>query len=180
MIKTTITTTFILLFTLNSYSQQVNDSLIIGFFNKTFTDYFISRDSLLHDFYILNDSVPYDVKTDYKDFKLHLIDYNQAYPLIKKDEISSLYWARLKQISVDTVDIVIGGWTVDFERVFRFQKIKGKRKIVLRNYNFAAWCGGTLGYIPQGRFVYLPELDKWDYIPERTIIDNKLKKYRLK
>ena len=118
MIKITITTTLILLLTLNSYSQQLNDSLIIGFFNKTFTDYFIVRDSLLHDFYILNDSVPHEVKTDYKDFVLHLVDYNQAYPLIKKDKISSLYWARLKQISVDTVDIIIGGWTVDFERIF--------------------------------------------------------------
>jgi hypothetical protein len=39
---------------------------------------------------------------------------------------------------------------------------------------------GTLGYIPQGRFIYLTELDKWDYITEKTIIENKLKKYNLK
>jgi len=45
----------------------------------------------------------------------------------------------MKQINSDTIDIIIGGWTVDFERVFRFEKIEGKRRLVLRNYSFAAW-----------------------------------------
>lgn len=160
-------------------SQDLSDNQLANFFNQTFKDYFSQKDSLSKDFYILKDSFPPSVLTDYKNFELHFIEYSQAYPLIKKNEISALYWANSKQISKDTIDILIGGWTVDFERVFRIQRIDGKRKLVLRNYNFVAWCGGTLGYIPQGRFVYLSELDKWDYISEKQIIDYTLKKYKL-
>lgn len=169
---------FLLLASNSSFGQELRESQLIDFFDMTFKDYFNSKDSTIHDYYILSDSVPSGIKTDYDKFKIHLIDYNQAYPLIKKDIISSLYWARCRQISADTIDIVIGGWSVNFERVFRIQNIDGKRKIVTKNYNFAAWCGGTLGYIPQGRFLYLTELDKWNYVTEKTIIDNKLKKYK--
>jgi hypothetical protein len=170
----------ILLCAHNSFGQDLSKQQQIDFFNLTIKDYFDSKDSTQNAFYILSDSIPSGIKTDYDKFKIHLIDYNQAYPLIKKDKISSLYWARCKKVSSDTVDIVIGGWSVDFERVLKIQKTDGKRKLVTKNYNFAAWCGGTLGYIPQGRFIYLTELDKWDYITEKTIIDNKLKKYKLK
>lgn len=170
----------ILAFANNLIGQVLDKNKQIDFYNQTFKDYFGTKDSTTNDYYILSDSIPAGIKTDYNKFKIHVIDYGQAYPLIKKDIISSLYWARCKYISKDTVDIVIGGWTVDFERVLRIQKIDGKRKLITKNYNFAAWCGGTLGYIPQGRFVYLPEKDSWNYITEKTMIDNKLEKYKLK
>lgn len=170
----------ILIFANNSFGQELSKKQQIDFFNLTIKDYFDSKDSTQNDFYVLSDSIPPEIETDFDKFKIHLIDYNQAYPLIRKNRISSLYWVRCKKISNDTVDIVIGGWTVDFERVLRIQKIYGKRKLVTKNYNFAAWCGGTLGYIPQGRFIYLTKLDKWDYISEKTIIDNKLKEHKLK
>ncbi|MEA4937928.1 MAG: hypothetical protein VB102_15015 [Paludibacter sp.] len=162
------------------YSQELSDSLLIDFFNKTFNDYYQQRDSVTKDFYILKDSIPEKVTTDFNNFKLHLVDYSQAYPLIKKNKISALYWARYKQISTDTIDIVIGGWTVNFERAFRIKKIDGKRKLILNNYNFAAWCGGTLGYIPQGRFIYNTELKSWSYLTEICLIKEKREKYRNK
>ena len=170
----------IIVFANNLIGQELDKRRQIDFFNQTFKDYFGNKDSTKNDYYILRDSIPDGIKTDYDKFRIHVIDYGQAYPLIKKDIISSLYWARCKHISNDTIDIVIGGWSVDFERVLRIQKIDGKRKLITKNYNFAAWCGGTLGYIPQGRFVYLPEQDSWNYITEKTIIDNKLEKYKLK
>ncbi len=116
----------ILLFANNSFGQELSEEQRVEFFNQSFNDYFNSKDSTKLDFYILADSIPNGIKTDYDKFNIHLVDYNNAYPLIKKDIISSLYWARCRQISVDTIDIVIGGWSVDFERVFRFEKIEGK------------------------------------------------------
>lgn len=173
------TLTLLLLINSNSFGQDLSGKLQIDFLNRTFSDYFDSRSSTKNEFYILSDSIPSGIKTDFDNFKIHLIDYNQAYPLIEKDIISSLYWARIKQTSVDTVDIVIGGWSVDYGRVFRIRKIDGKRRLVTKNYNFKAWTGGTLGYIPQGRFVYSTELDEWSYIPEKLIVQSKLKKHRL-
>ena len=166
------------LISINSFGQELNEKLKIDFFNQTFIDYFDARDLAKSEYYILSDSIPDGIKTDFENFKIHLIEYDQAYPLIKKNKISSLYWARCKQISVDTIDIVIGGWAVEFERVFRIQKIEDKRRLVTKNYNFAAWSRGTLGYIPQGRFIYSTELDDWSYITEKVLIENKLEKYR--
>jgi len=180
MIKTWIIIAAFLFGSIRSFSQQLSDSLIIEFLNKTFCDYFVSIDSGNHDFYILNDSIPNGLMTEYKDFELYFVDYDQALSLIRKDKVSSLYKVRLNQISIDTVDIVIGGWTVDFKRVFRCHKIEGKGKLVLDSYNFAIWCGGTFGYIPQGRFVFSPELDTWGYISQTEFIDDKFKKYNIK
>ncbi len=166
----------ILLFANNSFGQELSEEQKVEFFNQSLNDYFSSKDSTKLDFYILADSIPNGIKTDYEKFKIHLINYSQAYPLIKKDIISSLYWARCEKISNDTIDIIIGGWAVSFERVLRVQKIEGKRKLVTKNYNFAAWCGGTLGYIPQGRFIYKTKLEKWTHISEKEMIEDKLKK----
>jgi hypothetical protein len=158
----------------DSQSQTISDELIIGFFNKTFSNYFEQRDSIYKDFYILKDSVPEKIQVTYQDFKLHLIDYSQAYPLIKKHKISSLFWARMRIISPDTIDIIVGGWTVNFERVLRIQKVDGKRKLVLRNYNFVAWDGGTIGYIPESRFIFNPDSKVWIYLTTKQLIKKRL------
>lgn len=153
------------------YGQLLDNKQHIDFFNQTFKEYFGTKDSTISDYYILSDSIPNGIQTDYGKFKIHVIDYEQAYPLIKKNIIYSLYKANCKHISRDTVDIVIGGWSVDFERILRIQKIDGKKKLITQNYNFVAWCGGTFGYIPQGRFIYSIELDKWNFISEKALID---------
>jgi len=127
----------------------------------------------LKDYYILGDSVPISVIGYYSNSNLHFINYSKAYPLIKSDSISFLYWIRKKNMGLDTIDISIGGWTVEFERVFRLQKIEGKLRLVTRNYNFSAWCGGTLGYIPQGRIIYNHVSSDWQYLSEQTIIAEK-------
>jgi hypothetical protein len=160
-------------------SQSISEIQLTDFFNLTFKDYFAQRkDSSTHDYYLLKDSIPTNVMTDYQNFKLHLVDYPQSYSLIKKKKISSLYWARMKQINRDTIDIVIGGWTVDFDRVFRIQKVDGKRKLVLRNYNFAAWDGAPIGYIPESRFIYDPNNKIWKRLSSKFLIEERFKKMR--
>jgi len=80
----------------------------------------------------------------------------------------------MRIISPDTIDIIVGGWTVTFERVFRIQKVGGKRKLVLRNYNFAAWDGGPLGYIPESRFIFNPDSNEWTYLTAKQLIKMRL------
>ena len=162
----------------NLNSQNLTDSLLVDFFNKTFDDYFTKQKTyypLTKDFYLRKDStVPDNVKIDFTNFKLHLLEKYQEYPLIKKGKISELYSARTKHISVDTIDIVIGGWTVNYKRVFKIKKIEGKRKLITGNYNFALWCGGTMGYIPEGRLIYDTELKEWKYITRSEIVNEKI------
>jgi len=170
----------------NGYAQNVSDSLLVEFFNKTFNDhfnhyafseyfnyYFLGQKKLMKDFYILKDSsMPEGVTTDYANFKFHFIDKPQAYPLIKKGEIVALFWAKSKHISVNTIDIVIGGCSVEFKN---------------GEYFFGAWCGGTFGYVPQGRFIYDNASGEWKYFTSQDIIEEKIreeeemiKKYREK
>ena len=188
MKKGIITTILVMVGFGSLYSQNLTDSLFVDFFDKTFNDYFgnaVNRlekqfnDTSAKVFYILKDSVPENVKIDYPNFKLKLVDYSQAYPLIKKRKMTSLYWARNNIISADSVDIVIGGWSTEFKRVFRFPKINGKRKLILGNYNFGAWCGGTLGYIPQGRFIFESKLKKWKYLTENEVINEKIEMQKI-
>ncbi|OJX88250.1 MAG: hypothetical protein BGP01_10915 [Paludibacter sp. 47-17] len=155
------------------YSQNLTDSLLVGFFNRTFNDYFGKLNTSTNNFYVLKDSIPENVTTDYPNFKLHFVDYSQTYPLIKKGKISTLFWAKSECIGVDTVDITIGAWTTSYKRVARIRSNEGKWKLVFRSYQFGAWCGGTLGYIPQGRFIFDPKLREWEYISEQDMINEK-------
>ena len=86
-----IVITLILLNFGDLYSQNVTDSLLVDFLNKTFNDYFTNRqiyDTSRKNFYIYKNSTILDsVKTDYSNFKLHLIEkQEELYPLIKKNK----------------------------------------------------------------------------------------------
>ena len=166
---------FIMLSFGSTKSQNLTDSILINFFNNTFYDYFSKLNTSTNNFYVLKDSIPERVTTDYPNFKLHFVDYSQAYPLIKKGRISELFWAKSESVGVDTVDITIGGWTTAYKRVAIIRSNEGKRKLVFRNYQFSAWSGGTLSYIPQGRFIFDQKLKIWKYFTEQDIINEKIK-----
>ena len=158
------------------FAQEPSEVRLNQFFIQTLNDYFGNRDSLNNkpgQYYILRDSIPIKVIEYFKDSTLYFVSYADAYPLIKDDVISELYWANYKQFNLDTFDISIGGWSVDFEHVFRFQKVEGKLHLITKNYNFSAWCGGTIGYIPQGRLIFDHDSNDWRYITEKSIIDQK-------
>jgi hypothetical protein len=161
----------------NLYSQKITDSLLVVFYNETFKDYFAKQQTwypLAKEFYILKDStMPENVITNYTNFKLYLIEKYQAYPLIKKGEMSKLYSAVTNHISMDTIDIVINIWTVYCKR--EIKKNEGKRRKI-ENYYFGVHCRGTMGYVPEGRFIYDTELNEWKSIPESDIIDENQRK----
>ena len=165
----------------NVYSQDISDSLLTEFFNQTFQDYFHKEmvyypknDNSVIDFYIQNDSIPENVRTDYGRFRLHLVGRSQAYSLIEKNKIFSLYWTKSKHISKDTIEIEIEGGVTFFKRTFKIRKFDGKRKLITKEYYFeVSLYDGDIGYAQNGRFIYDAELEKWKYFMEGR--DGKIK-----
>ena len=157
---------------INLFSQELTEKIIIDFCNQTFKDYFSQHKQTYEkiDFYIQQDSLQLKTKTEFDDFNLHFVNKHQEQELIKKNKISELYWTKIKEISKDTIDVLIGGWTVDYKRKFLKKGI----------FNYAAWCGGTSGYIPQGRLIYNYKTEKWNYKTEKEIIDNRITEYQNK
>ena len=157
---------------INLFSQELNEKIITNFYNQTFKDYFSQHKQTYEkkDFYIHQDSIQLKTQTEFDDFNLHFVNKHQEQELIKKNKISELYWTKVKKINKDTIDVLIGGWTVDYKR--KFLK-KG-------TFSYAAWCGGTNGYVQQGRFIYNYKTEKWDFVTEKEIIDNKITEYQNK
>jgi hypothetical protein len=157
------------------FSQSITSTSLDSFYIRTINDYFNgdSINDISEDYFVLKDSVPESIIDYFSNSTIYFIGYSEAYPLIKSDSITSLYWIRKKSISQDTIDISIGGWTVDFERVLKLKKIDGKLRLITKNFNFSAWCGGTLGYIPQGRLIFNPLSSSWQYISEKRMIEEK-------
>ena len=164
--------------------QDLTDNLLVDFFNKTFNDYFDNvincqnnqiDDTSTKIFYVIKDSIPIpeNIITDYANFKLHLVYYFQAYPLIRKGEISTLYTTQSIRISIDTVDIIINTMSVDY-RFFRFVRAGGIiKKPIFRSYHFSLFCRGTMGYIPNGRFIYDAGSNEWKHINWRELVEEK-------
>jgi hypothetical protein len=92
--------------------------------------------------------------------------------------MSELYTPSAEHISKDTIDIVISIHSVRFKKCFRIEKIEGKRKLITGNYFFGLQCGGDMGYIPEGRFIYDIETNEWKYITERELRDERLEEIK--
>ena len=164
----------------NLYPQNITDSLLVDFFNKTFNDFFTekkTRNPLKNDFYISKGStIPEGVNTDFANFKLHLLDKHQEYPLIQKGKISELYFANTKEIGTDTIDIVIHTYSVSYKKRFRIVKNEGKRKLITGDFRFGLHCRGDMGYIPDGRFIYSIEANEWKYITSNEVREEVMEK----
>jgi len=163
--KKTILILIITGFSVDLISQELNKKTTLDLYNQTFMDFFSKKVSStgLKDFYIQTDSIHLNNQTDFGDFKTHFVTEEESRRLIKKNKISELYWTKIKVISKDTIDLIIGGWTVDYKRKF----FKG-------NFTFAAWCGGTSGYVPQGRFIYNHKTQNWKFNSEKEILDRRI------
>jgi len=170
MKKTIIIFVFIGL-SVDIYSQEKNPEPILELYNQTFLDFFSNKTKLTDskDFYILEDSSHLNIKTDFEDFKIHFITEEGSKKLIKKNKISELYWTRIDKISKDTMDCFIGGWTVDY-----------KRKLFKGNFTYAAWCGGTSGFLPKGRLVFSSKMKEWNFISEKEVLDKMTTDYQKK
>lgn len=154
-----------------SFGQMVSDSLLATFYNKTLSSFF--SDSIT-----TNDQLRFGnvlIKTDFEtNFLITTIGKNNLkyfndntpeYSILnkphKKNKGRSIYWINHKMIGTDTIDISIGGWTVE--------------KFEHRHLYLAAWCGGDMGYVPDGRFIFDKEKSIWRFQSYLELREIKLK-----
>jgi hypothetical protein len=99
-------------------------------------------------------------------------DHNSVYKFLSSDELFDyafkhgkrlkLYRITHKQISKDTIDINFGDLTLKVKKGIFF-----KNGLHFREANYSLACGGTNGYIPEFRFVYVKKTKTWEIIDGR-------------
>jgi len=150
-----------------TFGQKYPQTLIDSFCTETieyyYTDFAKPLDSIEastykpRDPYILKSDLTTNLKTQFKDFQVRYVTQQQAIDEFVKTEhrtgsLENLFVTQLQ----DTINIDIGGWAV------RVTKVKYKKgKTIPVHSNFAASCGGTLGYIPTCRFVFDKTTNSW-------------------
>ena len=152
------------------FGQVVNDSLIAEFYNQTISVYFSKAADNCKKTENRLIETEFDTLRLIKNLNLIKFKFiNQ-----KTDKLSALekpykrnigreiYWINHKFISQDTVDINIGGWTI----------MEASRK----GLSIAAWCGGTMGYIPTARFIR--NKNGWRKMSSDEIIEEKKKEWK--
>ena len=153
-----------------SFGQIVNDSLLATFYNKTLSCYFpdsiTKKDQLRFGNILVNTDFDsqYLIKTIGENKLKYFNDSTPIHAALKKphkkNKGRSVYWITHKAIGTDTIDVNIGGWTV----------LKFKH----RQLHLAAWCGGDMGYIPEGRFVFDREKRSWRFQSYRELREIRL------
>jgi hypothetical protein len=150
-----------------SFGQKYPQTLVDSFCNVTieyyYTDFIKPLDSVEAltfkptDPFILKSELTPTLKSKFKDFTVRYVAQQEALEeFVKtKNRTGSLEKLSVTQLQ-DTINIDIGGWAI---RVTKVKYKNGKPFPV--NSNFAASCGGTLGYIPTCRFVYNKTTNSW-------------------
>jgi hypothetical protein len=152
------------------FGQVVNDSLIAEFYNQTISIHFSKAADISQKTEIRIIQTEFDTSRLIKNLKSIKFKFiNQ-----ETDKLSALekpykgnigreiYWINHKFISQDTVDVNIGGWTI----------MKASRK----GLSIAAWCGGTMGYIPTARFIR--NENGWRKMSSDEIMEEKKKEWK--
>lgn len=146
-----------LLFSSVGSAQHINDSLLAQFYQRTLSDYFKRQSAFCTS--ATSSAAPLLISTAIPDSLLPAqihssqIQYVEHFniaphlPKRKKRHIGRSYLhISHQQLGKDTIDVLVAGYSVGIE----------KRSIVL-----SLWCRGTLGYIPDGRFVYHHHSHTW-------------------
>lgn len=71
-----------------------------------------------------------------------------------------IYRVKVDTIAADTIDVLMIGCEVTIER---------------KNTGIAVDCRGTMGYIPDGRFVYDAASNQWHYFFYRELLEEKIR-----
>lgn len=159
-------TLLIVLFPTFLSAQNINDSLLTTFYNKTIAHYFSETslgDRTKFDYILLRTNfdttglIKYSGLNKFKYFDSLTAIHSMLDKPFKSNNGRSIYWVDHKIIQQDTVDINIGGWTI--ENVSR------------KRITIGAWCGGAMGYIPKGRFIFDKAKNTWTFVSGQAIID---------
>ncbi|WP_207429931.1 hypothetical protein [Sabulibacter ruber] len=164
---------FMLLAWQYGFGQRLSQEELVNFYESAISDYY--SDNIFNqeekEHLILSDSLPNGIRLTYPRFTLKPVTEDAAVQIIegRKGKSGRLDKIFFKEISPDTVDINIGGWSVTVKRVFRIYK----GRLITKDINFAVGCGGTMGYIPNARLVYNRESRKWDYYSYATLLEKR-------
>ena len=145
------------------------DTLVDSFIRRTIVDYF---NYWTHQY---PNSIPKCNITFVSDIAIkNLPDsiYGRPTRIIPYEKLKNLKYRKLLKekvyriginiIAPDTIDINLISWDIKFKW--------GKAAIGVE-------CGGTMGYIPDGRFIFNATSRKWDYYSYDYIYSEKIKKY---
>ena len=150
--------------------QDLNDSLLTTFYNLTLNSYF--SDTAVHEDQEKFGSIL--IQTDLDTSKLvkniganSFLFYSSKTPEqqmlskpYKNHKDRSIYRIEHKSYGQDTIDVNIGGWTIG--------------DVNKKHISLGRWCGGTMGYIPDGRFAYSIQKGTWIFITGQKIMEQKL------
>lgn len=166
---------FLLLTSAISYGRDPADSLLATFYDKTISYYFsdsnYTREKKFNQVLLRTDfdTTLLPEKIGSVRFRYFSSKTNERVVLakpLKRNKGRSIYSVGHTIIHPDTIDININGETVEQA---------SKRLLVL-----AVWCGGTMGYIPDGRFVFDKASKSWNFINGREIMHQKAEALRRK
>jgi hypothetical protein len=161
-----------LLISLTSYGQSISDSVLATFYNKVLENSFENGISCGN-----RTTFVYLIKTDFDTAKLvkqvgwlRLRFYKDDASLRglllrpwKRNKGRNIYKISHIAYSSDSVDINMASWLIV--------------SVTKRNMALGMSCDGTLGYIPDARFVYNKETKIWKYISAQELIDQMLRNY---
>lgn len=160
----------LLLLPITGFGQEVNDSLLTAFYNRTITAYFtegwVQKPPLNEWTLIETDMKREGLLKSTGEYKFRYISNDmELRTLLGKsyDDIEGrpVYRMNHKVIAPDTLDVNIGGYTIS--QIDKKHMMKG------------IWCGGTMGYIPDGRFVYNRDKSLWEFTSGTEIMERKTK-----
>ena len=151
------------------FGQKRNDSLIAKLYNITLTEYFSDTitygQESKHKFTLIKteiDKTKLIQNVGNKKFMFFEND-NDLYEIVnrpyKSNRNRAVYSLSHKNISNDTIDVNISGRTLE--------------NITRRRLYLSLWCGGTMGYIPDARFIYDFDKKDWTFISREEITKQK-------
>jgi len=157
-----------------SFGQSINDSLLSTFYNKTISLYFADssinnhhpefENILLQTDFDKARLIKYLDKNKFTYFDSNTDKHSILEKPFKKNNGRNIYWVNHKVLHNDTVDINIGGWTLN--------------NVTKKTMSLGAWCGGTMGYIPDGRFIFDNVSNYWVFVSRQEIINQKVTKWK--
>lgn len=146
-----------------NYSQTLIDSFCNSTIEFYYTEFAKPLDSAKaatfkpNNPFILKSDITKKLKTQYNHFAVYFLTEQEALEKIclTKNRTGTLNKIIVTQLK-DTVNVDINGWAIKVTKV----KFKNGRPIPVHS-NFAASCGGALGYIPTCRFVFDKATNTW-------------------
>ena len=121
---------------------------------------------------MISDSSPKNAPIKFDGFNIQYVTEDEVIDLLsqKERDFTSYDFITVKRISSDTIDINIGGPRINVKKVLKIRK----GRIITREVNYLAGCGGTNGYIPTARFILDEKENTWTFKDYDEILEEKL------